>query len=401
MKYLSFAFVIFFLTHESFAQVPTSWITDVSETSGLVNFHPDENLVPLDLAFNRILETNEVMFQNTSLDSQKKWRLQSIKTEIGLSAEGTIGLMGAGGEAALELVWIRKGSNKSVQSLSEEISQEAEEIQITEEMNPEALQKEITPIVNLAISAHGIKKRTRLLKNLMAQALKFQQTIKELEAAPVMGPWYAYKYQLELYVSAEGDIFFFEVGNSLRLRLEWWKLKKQIPGPQVVPMAPIEFSDNAKFLTGIASDLEGIGNISFENGFRLNCLKIGVGTTIKGNLVLVKGKASAIGSIFFKRDDIVPQPLDLPLFLNELSSYTLQEGNTLSQIPRMNFRSGIEKGAKMASFFASKAKKKTNSPFELNVIETELNLFSSGGIGMVSVENSAVLTLFVTRNVSI
>jgi len=122
---------------------------------------------------------------------------------------------------------------------------------------------------------------------------------------------------------------------------------------------------------------------------------------VSGNLFIVKGKASAIGSIFFKRDDVQYEPIQFPGLLQEVSTYEMKDEKNSVQIPRMNFRAGIQKGAKIAPFFARNAHEKTNSPFELNVIETEFNLFTNGGIGIVNVEGSAVLTLFITRNVTI
>jgi hypothetical protein len=372
-----------------------------------LNKHPSmksnsgENLVNLEKSYQDILETKTNLFKTLPEENEKKWKLQSIKTEIGVSAEGTLGVMGAGGEAAMELVWIRKGTTNGSSSLVEETAPEAEEIQINGEMTQDEVLREITPVVDLTVASHSIRRKKNLLKNLLTESLKFQQTIRELESTKVMGSWYPYKYQLELYVSVEGDIFFFEVGNSVRLRLEWWRLKKDQSQPLSVPFAPVELSENAKFIAGISSDLEAVGNMDFDNGFKMNCLKIGVGTTVTGNLFIVKGKASAIGSIFFKRDEIQHEPVNFPSLIEEVSSYEMKDEKGSVQIPRMNFRAGIQKGANIAAFFARNAQENTKSPFELNVIEAEFNLFTNGGIGIVNVEGIAVLTLFVTRNVTI
>jgi hypothetical protein len=387
-----------FITTNVFAmvgKVPTSWMSSEVEKS----FVSPEN-TNLDEAYQHLLDANASLFETIPQNNSSKWYLQSIQTELAIEYEGTLGVMGAGGEAALELVWIKKENEKNLiqPKLHEEISPEAEDIVITSEMTEETLAKEIAPVVDLAMAAGRMKKRHRLFKNLLNEALKFQKTARELENAPAMGPWYAYKYQLELYVSAEGDIGFAEVGNAIRLRLEWWRLQKETKSFHA-PMIAEELSPNAKFVTAIASDVAAADRIPFANGFRFNCMKVGVGTTIEGNLFLVKGKASAVGSIFFKRDE--NQVAFADTFMSTADSYQFSEKGKVQTVPRYSFRKGIEKAAAITHFFAKHAKTKKPGEFELNVIEAEFELYGNGGVGVVTVEGAAVLTLFVTRNVTI
>jgi hypothetical protein len=384
-------------------KVPSEWINpEVNKQKSLTSFSA---LNQLDDAYNNILEAKMDILNNIPDDSHKRWFLQSIRTEIAIEAGGTIGVMGVGGEAALELVWIKKNkelNNKNlIRTFDEEINPETEDIQITGEMTEESLKAEIAPIVDFALSSGNIRKRRRLFNGLLREALKFQETIRELETAPAMGPWYAYKYQLELYVSAEGKISPIVIGNSVRLRLEWWKLKKAEPAPFVAPLLPEELSPNAKFVTSIASDLSVMDEVPFDNGFKLNVIKAGVGTTVKGNLYFVKGKARAVGSIFFKRDLTVPAAFTLPTLVDEVTTYSMVEKDVITEVPRFSFRNGMKKAAGIAKFFASRAKTREVGQFELNVIEAEFELFTSGGVGIVSVEGASLLTVFVTRNVTI
>ena len=401
MKCISLIFL--FLSQAALAnlgKVPLDWITPGSQHQKAFT-----SLNQLDSAYKNILDANMSLFKNIPEDSHKRWSLQSIKTELAIEAGGTIGVMGVGGEAALELVWIKKNNSSKMSrpiSHMEEVTEpESESIQIRGEMTEESLAQEIAPIVDLAMASGHMRKRRRLFNGLFKEALKFQSTIRELETAPAMGPWYAYKYQLELYVSAEGNISLVAIGNSIRLRMEWWRLKKNEAQAFVPPMLQEELSANAKFVTAIASDLSVMNDTPLENGFRLNVLKVGVGTTVKGNLFFVKGKAKAVGSIFFKRDPNETQALVLPTLMNDITSYGMSEGGSVVDVPRFSFREGIKKASGIAQFFAARAQTKEEGQFELNVIEAEFELFTSGGIGIVSVEGSSLLTLFVTRNVTI
>lgn len=404
MKYLIPCFLFFSqMAVAQIGKVPSEWINP--EAQNQKSLTSISALNQLDVAYNNILDAKMDIFNNIPDDSHKKWYLQSIRTELAIEGGGTIGVMGVGGEAALELVWIKKNKELShtnlAQNLNEEITPESENLQITGEMTEETLKAEISPIVDMALASGNFIKRRRLFNGLLREALKFQDTIRELETAPAMGPWYAYKYQLELYVSAEGKISPIVIGNSVRLRLEWWRLKKAEPVPFVAPLLPEELSPNAKFVTSIASDLSVMDEVPFDNGFKLNVIKAGVGTTVKGNLFFVKGKAKAVGSIFFKRDSNTPSAFTLPTLVDEVSTYTMVEKDAVAEVPRFNFRNGMKKAAGIAKFFASRAKTKDAGQFELNVIEAEFELFTSGGVGIVSVEGASLLTVFVTRNVTI
>ena len=401
MKYIVFLSVLISqVAGANVGKVPMDWISPESQNLKSLSF-----LSQLDSAYNNVLEANVNLLKHIPDDSHKKWSLQSVKTEIAIEAGGTIGVMGVGGEAALELVWIKKqanGNKVSLHSDSEEVSvTESESIKITGEMTEDALRSEIDPIVDIAFRSRYFRRKKSLSRSLLKEALKFQKTIQELESAPAMGAWYPYKYQLELYISAEGKIVPVAVGSSIRLRLEWWRLQKKDPSPFVAPLLTPELSANAKFVMGLASDLSVVDEVSFDNGFRLNAMKAGVGTTVKGNLFFLKGKAKAVGSIFFKRDPRKVPEFLLPSLMDEVTTYTMIEDSVAAEVPRFGFRSGMKKAAKIAQFFSSRAKTKEEGRFELNVIEAEFELFSSGNIGIVSVEGQSLLTLFVTRNVNI
>lgn len=398
-----------FISTQSFAKVgkvPAFWTSSENEErSTMKSMSQTFQMMQLEDAYQNILDAKMGLFKDIEVDEASRWKLQSIKTELAIETEGTLGVMGVGGEAAVELVWLRKKSNASAPlmpaKLDEEVAADAEEVQISTEMSEEALKREIAPVVDLAMATGHIKKRSKLFRNLFDEALKFQKTARELESAPVLGPWYAYKYQLELFVNVEGDILFVEVGNSIRLRLEWFRLKKSNAPTVRPPFLAQELSPNAQFVSSIAADLAAMDKAPFENGFRFNCMKVGVGTAVEGDLFFVEAEAEAIGSIFFKRDEVTAPSLEIPSVMPEVTEYKMSRKEGMVKIPRFSFRKGIEKAAAISHFFARNAQTKEENGFELSVIETEFELYTNGGIGIVTVEGSAVLTLFVTRNVTI
>jgi hypothetical protein len=246
-----------------------------------------------------------------------------------------------------------------------------------------------------------VRNKKRLLENLLIEAKKFQTTVRDIESSPVFGPWYVYKYQLEFYVSVEGKITLVDLGSSVRLRMEWWRLQKTNSDGPKSPYRSLELSPNATLISNLGQDLQSINQIQFENDFKLNCMKIGIGTTVEGNLFLVKGKSRVVGALFFKRDEVKPEQILNPKFDSNERSYSLAEKGKIFEINRGQFKQALIKSANILKFFSSKAKVKPNSLFDLNVIEGEFELFSSGGVGLVTLEGSVGLTLFVTRNVII
>lgn len=408
MKYLLLLSCLLTTSHlfAMTGKVPSHWTSSEVEEQSFMKSTNSAQMAQLSSAYQNILDAKAGLFEGAETVSGSRWFLQSIKTEMAVEAEGTLGVLGVGGEAALELVWIKKPANPTAlmtevaPRLEEETTEDAEEIQVSTSMSEEALKKEIAPVVDLAMATGHVKKRQGLLNNLLGHALKFQETARELESSPVMGPWYVYKYQLELYVSAEGKIALFKIGNAVRLRLEWYRLQKEGVAPVQPPMMNHELSANAKFVASVASDVATLDQVPFNNDFRLNCMKIGVGTTVKGNLFFVKSKARAVGSLFFKRD-VQEAPEIVPQLMTEVSDYTMADKDSIVEIPRWSFRKGLQKAAAISRFFASNAKIKGEGQFELSVIETEFELYGSGGLGLVTVEGAAGVTLFVTRNVTI
>ncbi len=401
---------LFISTHAmaKVGKVPSFWTSSDNEersTMKSLDISKTFKMMELEDAYQNILEAKMGLFKDIQVHKDSRWKLQSIKTELAIEGEGTLGVMGVGGEAAVELIWLRKKRTPSAPiipaKLDEEVTPEVEEIQISTEMSEEALKKEIAPIVDLAMATGHIKKRSNLFRNLFQEALKFQKTARELESTPVMGPWYAYKYQLELYVSFEGDILFLEVGNSIRLRLDWYRVKKDTASLVRPPLLSQELSANAQFVSSIAADIEAMDSAPFENGFRFNSMKVGVGTAVEGDLFFAKAKTEAIGSIFFKRDEVTEPTFNLSATRPEVTDYKFASKGSIVKIPRFSFRKGIEKALIISHFFARNAKIKEESGFELSVIETEFELYKNGGVGIVTVEGSAVLSLFVTKNVTI
>lgn len=370
------------LSANAFAgKIPSSWLSntlDISESMKSI-----QNMKMAENAVDKIFQAGVMMLPENKDDKKSKWFLQSIMMEIGAEKEGNIGLLGAGGEAAVELVWTKAVDPNRGKKLNTNEEVVPTEVKISSEMNVSDIEKEVKPILDLAMASGKIKNRQFLKENLLKRAFEFQKVIRELENTPSFTKWYVYKYQLDLNVSGEGHVTpIFEVGMALRFKMEWWKIAKKT---QTKNWEKSELSDNAKFVMGIAQDLETFEQVKLENDFKFNTVKIGLGVGVEGELVVAKGQANAIGSIFFLKNEKATNTkfkMDLP---------------TLHQ----NFKRGLVKAGKIAQFFTARAPNKEEKGFKLNVIEMEFQYFMNGSLGLVTVEGISVIQLFVTRNVII
>jgi hypothetical protein len=395
--------ILVLMSHQLLAaRIPKNWLgkNEISRT-----FSKEDNL-SLEKSYQNLLQTQEDVFSKAVLNDNRNWYLQSIFTEIAVEAEGEFGILAGGGEAALEFVWIRKAGqsvlNTKINSKDPiEDDGEIPSLEIRSEMNEESIQREIEPIAQIALASGFIKNKNKLLRNLINQAKEFQTVIRDIENSPVLGPWYAYKYQLELYVSAEGEISLINLGASVRLRMEWWRLQKIKSQNIVSPYRPMELSPNATFVSHLAEDLKVLNQVNLENDFKLNFMKIGIGKTVKGNLIIAKGKSKIVGSLFFRRDEVKPEHFTEPKLDFDEQPYALVENDEIVQIKRPAMKQALIKSSEILKFFTNKAKSKKDSLFELNVIEGEFELFTTGNVGLVTIGGSVGVTLFATRNVII
>lgn len=387
-----FIIIIAFVTTCAFAgPIPSDWISPEAN---------QKSVKPMDIQglknrFDKILGFQQNLI-NSNLDKQdKKWKLQSIKTELGVEAEGEIGLLGAGGEAALELVWIKKqdptrgGRTKS--TLGEELDENADEvIGIHSQMSEQELMNQFSPVIKIAERSGMVKNSTLMAQELKSYALSFQDVTKAIEASPLT-KWYVYKYQLELYVSVDGKVSpIAKVGSKFRVRMEWWRLKNQ--NSQFIANKTIKANSN--LIASLAQDLSLLDSAKMDNDFKLNTAKIGIGLGLEGNIFVAKAKANVIGSLFFLKDEKTTAKEQL----STSGQYQLDQ----TVFRRENFQKGIRKVSNIASVISTLAgKPKREDKFNLNVIEIEFEIFAEGGIGLLTAKGIGSFVVFATRGVVI
>jgi hypothetical protein len=126
-------------------------------------------------------------------------------------------------------------------------------------------------------------------------------------------------------------------------------------------------------------------------GFKLDMVQVGLGITAGGDVGVVQATGGDIGRILFKRDLTVNQtpsglasPAPVAEQLNIVST-DKTDGETVVRVDSRKFKNGLKKAIKMASYFAQRANKKTNSKYKLNQIEAEFDTSLSGDLKLATV----------------
>ena len=423
------------------AEVPQSWINDSED----ISIEKSDEISELEKSYDNILEAKSDFIEEVNKgkpDNNKKWYLQSIATYLAIEKKGTLGVLGMGGETSVGLIWQRnKDSLKKLQekyygkstdgvekSLDSETSTNGETVVINSNTSKVEMERQLEPLVEAAFVAGKVKNKKHFKERLLSRLSEYQNLLNDLDSAPQFTPWWIYKFQFELVVEAEGEVLpFMAVGAQVRLKVEWYRIQKKVNDKSLG-----EPSKNAKTLMAMASDFAAMDELALgqnkDKRFVLDTIKAGIGITAEGEMVMAKVKGKVFGSVFFKREKISDKSLgELPVLpstipvmdkaTDENLSYAKTknikvksmdkslEGGAVYLAHRDYFRKGLKKAVKMAKFWSKGALRRQERriaqgkqvDFDLNVIELELELFLSGGIGVATVEGAAELELFLVK----
>jgi len=349
--------------------------------------------------------------------SQKKrpWYLQSIKAELGVEASGEIGFLGAEGEAAVELIWTRTpASVRALQKKHYGVKQaplpqsslrwestDAEEAPADLELSSESSERqtfaEIQALATQVEAQSKIQDKGRFRKELMVRVAEARQMIETLAQVPSDWNWKPYKYQLQLFVQAEGRVTpIVEAGAVARVRIEWNIVQKDAQGRGAGGGPGFK-------LAGLSSLVNSLDQFTLlqkdqERLYELQALKIGVGVGGELELGLAEMKASALGSVFLRREASGQQP---PRVLAPTPVSRVSDPS----IPYEKLQAGLARTLRIVDAITTRAelheRKKEKSQkerdFQLFAIEVELEASTENGFVLASVSKAAAMEIFFVR----
>ncbi|MGZ3774438.1 MAG: hypothetical protein ACXVCN_12005 [Bdellovibrio sp.] len=365
-----------------------------------------------------VVSPSQEQKESYGLDSLKQktqqgpWYLASMKTEIGIEGSGDIGFIGAEGEAAFEYIWQRTpnsvkklqqqyyGSNKKPANnrsanLVEGDSTDSNSLELSTDMSQSEVSQKINSLIAYVDRSHKVKNTTQLRENLTKQVQIHQEKAQQLSFAADQMLWKPYKYQLELYVQASGNVIpTIEVGCVMRLRIEWAiKEAKSFMNVSV----PSKLINHANFVANeMAQALSDTQNNN--NLFQFYGVKVGLGLGFEGDIDIVEAKGHAIASVFLKYNSASKEKNTKKLF-NESST------EAISGISTARWKKSLRKAISMANYITEQSsisekqmdESRPLRDFELGAIEVELTMSAGGELLLPTVNGIGFLELFYSK----
>ena len=353
-----------------------------------------------------------------SAKSPRPWYLQSMKAEIGVEAGGEIGFVGLEGEAALELIWKRtpeavarlkkeyqekQGGGVSLARAESDVEGDAD-IVIEPGTSAVALESEVASVVEALGQDGRIKNLGAVRQGILARAREVQPVVNALMSSPADWRFRPYKFQLELFVQAEGKVApVVEVGAVTRVRLEWpleFKSKSAASGASVrlAGLDPL-----VREMDRLAALREMRGSEVGADSFLFYGFKAGVGLGGELELGVAELKGHAMGSVFFKyQRDIKPTPLVLAPASAPLAQ--VADGQ-VNWVPFDRLARGVERAFEITEAVTTRAarherkarEKGKMREFELGAVEVELELSGNGNLVLAGVSKKTAVELFFSR----
>lgn len=377
----SLILILLLLTNLAFAKkydykVPTEWLENHSTVkepnprfSAAVDNIFQANLRPLELT-----------------QSDKKWGLRGFIFDLGISAQGVLGVLVTKGASSSTVIWTKKESTVPP-SAFEEKSDEA----VT--LDGGDFTRSLEPLIQSLVKTGRVKDPVELRKNLGLLA-------EDMEALSVgvhgmhTKNWEISRLRLDISISASGKVGpFASVGGGVKVRLEWFPQQQAIPfdAEPTHRMKTMQASIN-NTVKNVLLSMEAYdqSEIVTKNSLELSGLRVGLGISSKWRIAVVKNSASAIVYAYFSRSKPKIMGFDTTVLKGESKGFEVidEEGGIekLHRIDPKKFQKGIGRATRIGIFLANRSRKMLqNSTWELNQLKTSFEMNSGGDIKLVTI----------------
>ena len=388
-----------------------------------------DSLDSIDNVLGAIVDGNREALDSVENNTDKaarrksKWYLGGMETNLGLGLSGSIGVIGFGGTKTVKLKWARLNLDKSV-TTEEAVDHN---ITVSEATTKDQLDREFNVIADTLVKSGKVKDEAELKKNLQAVGRDFYEHAKGMKLN-TRSVWYPSKLRLDISVGASGKInpVFVKLGGDVRIRLEWVRLMTKSSSDKGL-MDKLN-SKISKSMNKLMKDLSEDITSSVEGkrdfyDFSLSKVKVGLGLSIEGKVVVAKLKGELHPQVFFSRQVVSTSDKALVSFpLNGDETMGMKADNaenvlkyaktagvsfdkgikeSIFKMKRRRVRKGLKKAYKFAKKFAkkvSKRKKKKNSKWVIKEIESAYKFSISGSAGVVKLKAEPNFALFFKNN---
>ncbi len=369
------------------AGLPSEWYFGEETKSNKeekLNYDLDKSLHSLHNAQTHALEKAE--------GEKQGWYLDHMKTILGLTLKGKLGIKSWGGKKGIELIWKKRSANKELVEIEENV--ETFDISETKSVN-DALAG-LDPFINSLVESGKVKDAGNLRNQLSDKVQKFYEVAKGAESSAPQA-YRPYKIRLDLSVAADGSVngLFVKVGGDVRIRLEWTRKNFYQKNNELSSIA----QKAQTVLNGLASEIgKSIEEEPAAKALTLKEFKVGVGVTVSGNVGVAKASASIVPQVYFKKVSLLEKSMEVQV--EEIPFITDDKSNELKLVSSTRVRKGFKKSLKFAEYFQKKFSKKEykEGSWAVHTIKPSFSFDLSGDVGVVTLAGTAIFELAYVNN---
>lgn len=330
------------------------------------------------------------------------FKFSGLKTVLALGLSGKIGLKSWGGTKAIELNWARKNGNKS--NLAED---GARVVSINGNMSAKDWDSVLTEVSRNFETEGLIEGAEGFKSHLVKETSTFRELIKG--ASEVSHPKFeTSKLRLDLNFGFSNSVsgFFIKAGGDLRVRFEWKpvagkiaenkklpsKIQKQMKellvkmGPLLVDAMDEEYSENKS---------------NFHDKYKLKEFRLGVSTSIEGDLGFTKGSQGIAAYVYFKpvSHKSSSEKLDgnIEFTMDTEDKIWPFKKKKIVKLSKRKIKKGIKKAIRFGHYFGEKLKDKKDSKWGVQVLKTSYAFSLKGKTGVVTIKGAPSVEIAYTN----
>ncbi len=387
MKFIICIFL--FSSIASAAHLPQSWINDGEQQKNTLSSHQELNAT--DDYLTSVLAIQEKVLMAREEKALHGFKFSQYITDFSVSKSGLFALSALKATTAVELKW----KKANLQKMNEVVA----DLEVLDD-SPEALALTASEVAALAVASGKIEASPALITNIEGVLHKVKFMMEQMEHEDFHG-WRLAALRLDLSIGASGQVWTFaKAGASVRLRLDWKKIKKVSNNKMMLN------NKTSNFVNKILYDFNQVYQAQDLGGFEVKMINVGVGLSRKGGLM---GLASTkLGIMGYLRFVPIPAALNLPAIIDSNSALATEDIEYVSDealenksvnhlfVPRNKWRAGLMKGLTMAKFFAGSADRFQNR-WQVTEIKTVFELTQSGFLGLASTSATGAIETELVR----
>ncbi|MFZ9002080.1 MAG: hypothetical protein ACO20H_12305 [Bacteriovoracaceae bacterium] len=374
---LKVCFLFLFSLNLYAIKVPTSWSSNSNQDFNPENKSHSSFSLHMDELMNELSDL--AIVEETDKARASSFELTEVSTMLGVSASGSIGVLGVSGSALAEIHWSPKKTFKKKKKI---------DVHINKDTNAKELERKLHSLADHLEQSGKIKKGTKIRQELTQASKRFKQMVTHVR--PLHKSWKLEAIQANFGISASGNVNYISFGTAVELTFEW-SFNDDTSELSAYPNGPLE-----SLVWAITEDLHESMNdtkylrpVEWEVGLSIGADgEIGIasaGASVGTTLVFSPITAMNLDKV---RPSLVKLENHIPLMITERNKSV----DRLIKIGRKKFKKGLKKAIKIGDYLSQKAMKQ-NKKWKFSGMTTEFEIGLEGGIGVATVSGGAALKI--------